>query len=117
MAAGACVAAAPFVARVGAQEQAPNRREFALSAKDFRFTPDRLEVIQGDLVKLTVRSEDIAYGFEIKQFRVSKRVPAGGSVTFEFRVDSAPGTFPFYSNLTSDARHAKMSGNLVVQAK
>ena len=61
---------------------------------------------QDDLVKLTVKSEDVAYGFTIDQFRVSKRVPAGGSVTFEFRVDTA-GHFPFYSNMTSDPRQRR----------
>ena len=49
----------------------------------------------------------MAYGFTIDQYRVSKRIPAGGSVTFEFRADKDPGTFPFYSNMTSDPRHAR----------
>ena len=101
--------------RVAAQDQAPNRREFTISARDFRFQPERIEVQASDLVKLTVRSDDVAYGFTIDRFRVSKRVPAGGSVTFEFRVDSGPGTYPFYSNMTSDPRHAQMRGELIVK--
>ncbi len=48
--------------------------------------------------------------------RVAKRIPAGGSVTVEFRADR-PGTFPFYSNLTSDSRHAEMRGQLVVRPR
>jgi heme/copper-type cytochrome/quinol oxidase subunit 2 len=125
MAIGASVVAAPFVSRLAsaglrtaaAQERAPNRREFSLTAKDFRFAPDRLEVTQHDLVKLTIRSEDVAYGFTIDQYRVSKRIPAGGSVTFEFLADSAPGTFPFYSNMTSDPRHGQMRGQLIVRPR
>jgi heme/copper-type cytochrome/quinol oxidase subunit 2 len=115
--AGACLVAAPLLGRLGAQEQTPNRREFSLRAKDFRFTPDRLEVTQNDLVKLTITSEDLAYGFTIDEYRVSKRIPAGGSVTFEFRVDGAPGTFFFYSNMTSDARHSQMRGQLIVRGR
>jgi heme/copper-type cytochrome/quinol oxidase subunit 2 len=88
-----------------------------MSAKDYRFSPDKLEVTQNDLVKLTITSEDVAYSFTIDQFRVSKRIPAGGSVTFEFRVDSNPGTYPFYSNLTSDPRHGQMRGQLIVRAR
>ena len=53
-------------------------------------------------MKLTVRSEDIAHSFTIDEYRIVKRVPAGGSTTFEFRADRA-GTFPFYCNLTSEA--------------
>src|SRR5688572_1460092 len=100
-----------------AQEPAPNRREFTITARDYRFSPEQIEVTHNDLVKLTVKSEDVAYGFTIDQYRVSKRIPAGGSVTFEFRVDKEPGTFPFYSNMTSDQRHAQMKGQLVVKAK
>jgi len=108
-------AATPGNAAAG-QEEAPNRREFTITAKDYRFSPDRLEVTQDDLVKVTIRSEDVAYSLTIDHYRVSRRVPAGGSTTFEFRADS-PGTFAFYSNLTSDARHTKMSGQLVVRPR
>ena len=112
---GACVLAGPAVMRLFAQE-APNRREFTIVAKDFQFSPAHLEVLQDDLVKLTVRSEDIAYSLTIDEYRVAKRVPAGGSTTFEFRTDRA-GTFPFYSNLTNDARHSQARGQLVVRPR
>jgi cytochrome c oxidase subunit 2 len=98
------------------QEQAPNRREFDLTASNYRFTPNRLEVQQDELIKLTVRSTDVAYSVTIDEYRVSKRVPAGGEVTFEFRADRA-GEFAFYSNLTSDSRHATMKGQLVVRPR
>ena len=114
--AGACLLAGPTVARLFAQDQAPNRREFTLVARDYRFSPSRLEVTQDDLVKLTVQSEDVAYSVTIDEYRLSRRVPAGGSTTIEFRADRV-GTFPFYSNMTSDARHAEMRGELVVSAR
>lgn len=99
------------------QEQAPTRREFTLTAKDFRFSPDRIEVARDDIVKLTVRSQDdVSYSLTIDEYRVSKRVPAGGAVTFEFRADRE-GTFPFYSNMTGDARHSQARGQLVVRAR
>jgi heme/copper-type cytochrome/quinol oxidase subunit 2 len=98
------------------QEQAPNRREITLTARNYRFSPARIEVAQDDLVKLTVQSEDNAYSVTIDEYRVSRRVPAGGSTTLEFRADRA-GTFAFYSNLTNDARHAQMRGELIVRGK
>lgn len=104
------------MARLLAQDQAPNRREFTVVAKDFRYSPARIEVMQDDLVKLTVRSEDIAHSFTIDEYRIVKRVPAGGSTTFEFQADR-PGTFPFYCTLTSDPGHKMMRGDLVVRAK
>src|SRR5689334_6592858 len=81
-----------------AQDQAPNRREFTITAQEFRFSPDRIEVMQDDLVKLTLHSGDVAHSFVLDEYRIAKRIPAGGSTSFEFRADRA-GTFPFYCNL------------------
>jgi heme/copper-type cytochrome/quinol oxidase subunit 2 len=114
--AGGVLMAWSTVSRLLAQDQAPNRREFTVVAKDFRYSPTRIEVMQDDLVKLTVRSEDIAHSFTIDEYRIVKRVPAGGSTTFEFQADR-PGTFPFYCTLTSDPGHKMMRGELVVRAK
>ena len=108
--------ACPVVERCFAQEQAPNRREFTITAKDFKFDPTRIEVMQDDLVKITVRSADIAHSFTMDDYRISKRVAAGGSTTFEFRADRA-GTFPFYCALTSEPGHKMMHGELVVKPK
>jgi len=116
LSAGAFLMARPFVRRLFAQDQAPNRPEFTLVARNFRYSPDRLEVSQDDLVKLTIRSEDVAYSFAIDEYRIVRRVPAGGATTFEFRADRA-GTFRFYSNLTSDSGHADMQGQLVVKSR
>ena len=99
-----------------AQDQAPERRDVTITAKDFRFSPSRVEISRDYLMRLTVKSEDVAYGFTIDDYRVSKRVPAGGSVVLELRADRE-GTFPFYSNMTSDARHGQMRGELVVRRK
>ena len=115
--AGACLLAGPAVLRLfAAQEQAPNRRELTVVARDYRFIPARIEVLQDDLVKLTVQSEDVAYSLTIDEYRLSKRIPAGGVTTIEFRADR-PGTFRFYSNLTSDSAHAGMEGRLIVKAR
>ena len=114
--AGALLTARPFVVRLFGQDQAPNRPEFALVAKDFRFSPDRIEVTQDDLVKVTITSEDVAYSFAVDEYRIVRRVPAGASTTFEFRADRA-GSFRFYSNLTSEAGHRQMQGQLVVRTR
>jgi len=108
--------AALVVAGGSAQEQAPNRREFTVTARDHRYAPDRLEVSQDDLVKVTLRSEDRPYSFVIDAYRIVKRAGGGQAVTFEFRADQ-PGTFPFYCNLTSDPECQGMRGTLVVKGK
>ena len=117
---GIYLAAGPFVRRVlaapGAQDQAPTRREFTVTARDYSFSPNQVEAKQDDLIKLTIQSADNAYGFTIDEYRLSKRVPAGGSTIVEFRADRA-GTFSFYSNLSNDSRHSQMRGQLVVRPR
>ena len=116
IAAGTAGLAGTFVVRLFAQDQAPNRPEFTIVARDFHYSPERIEVTQDDLVKLTVRSEDVAHSFTIDEYRIVRRVAAGGTTTFEFRADRA-GTFNYYCSLTSEPGHATMKGQLVVRSK
>jgi heme/copper-type cytochrome/quinol oxidase subunit 2 len=104
------------VAFPSAQEPAQNRRDFTIVAKDHTFTPNKLEVTQDDLVKITLTSEDVPASFAIDAYRIIKRVAGGSSITFEFRADQ-PGTFPFYCNLTKDAACKEMKGVLSVRSK
>jgi cytochrome c oxidase subunit 2 len=99
-----------------AQEQAPNRRDFTIVAQDDRFTPDRLEVSQDDLVKITLQSDERPHSFVIDAYRIVKRVGGGQSISFEFRADQA-GTFEFYCNLSGDPGCQAMKGTLVVKGK
>jgi heme/copper-type cytochrome/quinol oxidase subunit 2 len=99
-----------------AQEQAQNRREFRIVAKDHTFTPNKIEVTQDDLVKITLKSEDRPSSFAIDAYRLIKRAGGGLTITFEFRADK-PGTFTFYCNLTSDKDCKDMKGTLVVKPK
>ena len=115
-AAGACLLAAALLSDAFAQDQPPSRHELTLVGKSFRWAPDRIELRQDDLVRVTVRSEDMDYSFAIDEYRIVRRVPAGGATTFEFRADRV-GTFRFYSNLTSDRGHAAMEGRMVVTAR
>ena len=99
-----------------AQEPAQNRRDFVIVAKDHTFTPDKLEVSQDDLVKITLTSEDVPISFAIDAYRIIKRVAGKTSLTFEFRADQ-PGTFPFYCNLTRDPDCKDMRGTFTVRPK
>jgi heme/copper-type cytochrome/quinol oxidase subunit 2 len=101
---------------LAAQEPPQNRRDFIIVAKDHVFTPDKLDVSQDDLVKITLRSEDRPVSFAIDAYRIVKRVSGNTAITFEFRADQ-PGTFPFYCNLTKDPGCKDMRGVLNVRAK
>jgi len=99
-----------------AQDQAPNRRDVAIVAKDFQFTPSRIEVVQDDLVRVSLTSEGRPYSFAIDAYRIVKRASAGKTITFDFRADQV-GSFTFYCNLTSVPQCRDMKGTLVVSSK
>ncbi len=102
-------------AAAAGQEQGPNRRDFTIVARGAAFVPDRLEVSQDDLVKITFTSDDRPASFAIDAYRIVKRAAGGQTITFEFRADQA-GTFTFYCSL-SDERCKDMKGLLIVKAK
>jgi cytochrome c oxidase subunit 2 len=99
-----------------AQEQAPNRRDITIVARDHQFVPARIEVIQNDLVRVTLKSEGHPHSFAIDAYRIAKRVNGGQTIVFEFRADRA-GNFTYYCNMTSDPACKDMRGTLVVAPK
>jgi heme/copper-type cytochrome/quinol oxidase subunit 2 len=112
----AAVLLAGWAVGSAAQDVAQPQRAFTLTASKYRFDPPRLEVDQNDLVKITLKSVDIAHSFTVDDYRIAKRAGTGQTVTFEFRADQ-PGTFRFYCNLKQDERCKEMQGELVVHPK
>ena len=106
--------AAAFAA--AAQDRAPNRREVTLLARDHQFIPNKIEVTQDDLVRITFTSEARPTSFAIDAYRIAKRAGADQTIVFEFRADQT-GTFTFYCSLTSDPLCKDMKGTLVVSSK
>lgn len=101
---------------VAAALQEPGQKEFTINAHKYAFSPQRLEVQQDDLVKITLQSEDIPHSFTVDGYRIAKRVNPGQTVVFEFRADQA-GRFPFYCNLKIDDGCKGMRGELVVRPR
>jgi len=108
--------AEPSVLPAGAQNHEPTVRSVKVTASRYRFDPPSIDVFQDDLVKIEVRSEDIAHSLTIDAYRIAKRVSPSQPVTFEFRADQA-GTFSYYCNLQIDDGCRQMRGQLVVKPR
>jgi len=115
LALGAVVGPSPGSPAV-AQTQGATERSFEVVASRYTFAPVRLEVFQDDLVRIELRTEDIAHSFTIDEYRVAKRVSPSQKVTFEFRAERA-GTFPFYCDLKAEDGCRDMRGELVVKPR
>jgi cytochrome c oxidase subunit 2 len=92
-------------------------REIPVVVQRFTFEPARIDVTEGERIRLVVSSGDGVHGLEIKKFRVNKKIPRGGEqVTIDF-VASAPGEYPILCSEYCGNGHEEMRGTLVVAAK
>ena len=86
-------------------------------AKKFSFEPARVEVTEGERIRLVVTSADGVHGLEIKKLHVNKKVPRGGEpITIDF-VAGAPGAYPIVCSEYCGNGHEEMKGTLVVAVK
>ena len=107
----------PAAASAPPFDSAQEERTIEIVAKRFAFEPARVEVTEGERVKLLVKSGDGVHGIEIKKFRIDKKVPRGGDpITIEF-VASTAGEFPILCSEYCGDGHEDMKGMLVVAAK
>ena len=105
-----------LAAAAAGQDQGPTAKPFTVTARRYSFDPPRIEVNQDDLVKIELRTDDIAHSLTIDDYRIAKRAAPGHPVTFEFRADRA-GTFPYYCNLQIDDGCRQMRGEFVVKPR
>jgi cytochrome c oxidase subunit II len=92
-------------------------RELQVMAKKYEFVPNRLEVFQGETVRIVIRSEDSKHGFGIKQLDVKTEVPnTGEPATIEFVADEA-GEFEITCTKWCGKGHKSMKGVLVVKPR
>lgn len=102
-----------FLVTAAAQDQGTTR-EFSVTGNAHAFSPSNISVNRNDLVKITFTAADMPHSFTIDDYRIVKRAGAGQTVMFEFRADKA-GPFPFYCNLSQDAKCKDMKGTLTVR--
>ena len=72
--------------------------------------------MQGERVRIVVKSGDGFHGFGIKEFDVSREIARGDTVTIEFTADVA-GEFPILCTEYCGDGHEEMKGQLVVKAQ
>jgi cytochrome c oxidase subunit 2 len=106
------VGAAPARSR-----QTPEPRVVEIVAKKFAFVPARVEVSEGETVRLVVRSADGMHGIQIKKFKVSEEIPRGSEpITIEFTATTV-GEFEIACSQFCGKGHEDMRGKLVVRAR
>jgi nitrous-oxide reductase len=97
-----------------------NKVEVFMTLIRSHFTPDRIEVNEGDDVTLHLTSletaDDQTHGFTIDMYNVNLSMEPGKHENVSFKADM-PGVYPFYCTEFCSALHLEMTGYLLVKPK
>jgi nitrous-oxide reductase len=84
------------------------------------FTPDQIEVSQGEKVHLHItsleQSEDQVHGFASNMYNINLSLEPGKHENVEFVADAA-GVYPMYCTEFCSALHLEMMGYFLVKPK
>ena len=112
----------PFAVRPGSEKivRSPGKVEVFMTAIRSHFTPEIVEVEEGDEVIFHVtnseRAQDETHGFSVSTYNVNLSLEPGKTATAKIKADK-PGVFSFYCTEFCSALHLEMEGYLVVKPK
>jgi len=89
-------------------------KTFHITARQFGFWPNLIEVNQGDTVELVIESIDVKHGFAVPKLGVDMEVPARDTISFKF-IAKEKGAFAFLNDVYSGAGTKDMKGTLVIR--
>jgi nitrous-oxide reductase len=92
--------------------------EIFMTAVRSHFTPEHVEIEQGDHVTWHItsieRAYDATHGFAIPGYNINLSLEPGEHITFEFVADQ-PGVFSYYCTEFCSALHLEMTGYLMIK--
>ena len=106
--------ALPFVVAL-APHAADSTPTIDVTLSRYAFSPERIEVLLGERVRLNVVSADATHGFRVKELGLNARIPADGrTVTVELTPKEA-GTFEINCSEYCGTGHRRMRAWLIVR--
>ncbi|HEX7480660.1 MAG TPA: cupredoxin domain-containing protein, partial [Polyangiales bacterium] len=112
----------PFAVEGGKEKIVRNGNvvDVYMTAVRSHFTPDQIEVNEGDTVNLHITSleqaEDVTHGFTINMYNIDLSLEPGKHENVTFKADVA-GVFPMYCTEFCSALHLEMAGYFLVKPK
>jgi nitrous-oxide reductase len=95
-----------------------NQVEVFMTAVRSHFTPEHVEIEEGDHVTWHItnieRAYDATHGFSIPAYNINLSIEPGEHISFEFDADE-PGVFSYYCTEFCSALHLEMAGYLLVE--
>lgn len=91
----------------------PRARVIKVSARRFKFTPERIALKKGEPVTFELTTQDVFMGMNVPDFNVRSDIVPGKVTKLSFTPDKA-GTFTFVCDVFCGDGHEEMAGKLVV---
>ena len=92
-------------------------QEFTLTAENFKYTPNVIEVNPGDTVSIHLNGLDdgrgSGHGFSISDYKINEDIRKDQTTEIEFIADKK-GTFTFSCSIPCGSGHLNMRGTLIV---
>ena len=89
-------------------------RTIDVTLSRYAFSPERIEVLLGERVRLNVVSADRTHGFQIRQLGLNARIPAGGTTMNVELTPKEAGTFEITCSEYCGSGHHRMKAWLIV---
>lgn len=89
-------------------------KEIEITARNWEFIPDTIEVNLGDRVELHIESVEDTHGFMLSGFGINEKLDPHQDVHVNFIADKK-GTFPFSCSVSCGSGHGRMNGQLIVR--
>ncbi len=91
----------------------PQTRTITLDARQFEFSPHRIQINKGDRVIIQFTASDVVHGFYLDSYGIQERVEPGIVKHIEF-VAERTGKFRYRCSVSCGSLHPFMIGELVV---
>lgn len=92
----------------------PRERVIKIEARKFRFSPNVIEVKQGESVVLELTALDFSHGFSLPDFKLRADLVIGKPVRVPLKPEQA-GQFGFLCDNFCGSGHEEMAGTLIVK--
>ena len=109
-------AALAAAVRVASARPGESPRTLEISARRFEFVPNRIELVQGQKVRLRLSSKDVRHGFFQKELGIDSEFVPGESTEIDVTPREA-GTFTAICDRFCGSGHGGMKMTFVVAAE
>lgn len=93
----------------------PTTHHFLIDSRQYQYTPERIEVNQGDRVEITFTASDVVHGFYLEGYGLERQAVPGVAQSLSFSADQT-GKFRYRCSVSCGPLHPFMTGEMVVRA-